>query len=82
MIAVDKIPTIGMKFVADMIDEPFRSIDADLLVPPDQDPQETIKADKVIDVRVRHTYVLKALDVPRRQRRDIAQVKQDRAPLE
>jgi len=65
----------------DMIDEPIRPIEFDRLLPSDQNPQQTIKSDEMIDMRVRHEDVFEALNLPRRQVGDIAEIKQDRAPL-
>ena len=39
--------------MADMIGEPLRPIEFDRLVPTDQNPQQTIKPDEMINVRMR-----------------------------
>jgi len=77
-ITIDQIPMIGLKLVIDIFDEALRAIQVKALVPTDQEPQKTIEAEKVIDMSMRYEDVLHALDVPRRQRRDIAEVEQYR----
>ena len=49
---------------------------------PHEQPQQMIKADEVIDVRVRDKDVLEALHLARRQRRDVAEIKKDGASFE
>jgi hypothetical protein len=68
--------------VVDVINKTARPIEADLLLSSDQHPQEAIKSDEMIDMGVRDKDVREALDLPGRQIRDIAQVKQNCAPLE
>ena len=61
-----------------MIDEAIRSIEPDLLFPPDQHPQQVIESDEVVDVRVRDKDVFETPDLSRRQIRYIAEIKHDR----
>src|SRR5450759_2167170 len=81
-VTIDEIPTITMKLVLDVLDETLGAIKPDRLLPPDQHPQEAVKADEMIDMRVRDKGMLKPLDLSRRQIRDIAQVKQNRTLFE
>ena len=73
-VTIDKIPMIAMKLVLDVLDETLGAIKPDRLLPPDQHPQQAIKADEMIDMRVRHKDMLEPLDLSRRQIRDVAQV--------
>jgi hypothetical protein len=68
--------------VTDVIDEARRPVQADLLLPANQQSQQAIKSDKVIDMRVRHEYLRQAVDLSRRQSSDVAKVEQQRAVLE
>jgi len=78
-VTVDEIPTIAMKFVLDMLDEPLRPIEPDCLLAPNHHPQQSIKTDEMIDMSMRDKDVLKPLDLSRRQVRNVTEVEQDRA---
>ena len=71
-----------MKLVSDVLDETLGAIKPDRLLPPDQHPQQAIKADEMIDMRMRDKDMLKALNLSRRQIRDIPQVEQNCALFE
>jgi hypothetical protein len=71
-----------MKLVLDVVDKAGWPIKVYRLLPPDQHPQQAVKADEMIDMRVRDKDMLKPLDLSRRQIRDVAQVKQNCALLE
>ena len=81
-VTVDEIPTIAMQLVLDVLNETCGAIKPDRLLPPDQHPQQAVKADEMIDMRVRDKDMLKPLDLARRQIRDITQVKQNRTLFE
>src|SRR5437016_8435412 len=52
-VAMRQVPTIGMQFMLDLIDEAFWPIEADRLLSADQQSQKVIEADEVIDMGVR-----------------------------
>lgn len=81
-IAIDEIPMIGEKLVMHVVDEAPWTVQVDLLLPPYEQSQQAIESDEVIHMRMRDKDVLEALNFARRERGDIAQVEQDRAPLE
>ena len=60
---IDKIPTIASKLVINMFNEAYGSVESNCLLAADQQPQQAIKADEVVDVRVRDEDVLQALDL-------------------
>jgi hypothetical protein len=68
--------------VLDVLDEPLGAIKPDRLLAPDQYPQQAVKADEMVDMRVRDKDMLEAMDLSRRQIRDVAQVKQNCAFFE
>jgi hypothetical protein len=72
---------LGPQLVVDVVDEALRPVELDRLGPADQDSQQMVKADEMIDMRVRDEKVLQAMDLSHRQRRNITKVKQDRTPF-
>jgi hypothetical protein len=50
-VTIGKVPAIGMKLVAHLIDEAFRTVEVDLRLAPHEDPQQPIKSNEVIDMR-------------------------------
>jgi hypothetical protein len=64
-----------------MVDEAFRPIELDRLRPAGQDSQQTVKAEEMVDMRVRDENVVQAMYLSRGQRRNIAEVEQDRTPF-
>src|SRR5450830_1851714 len=66
-VTIDKIPTIAKKLVLDLLDETLGAIKPDRLLAPDQHPQQAVKADEMVDMRVRDKGMLKPLDLSRRQ---------------
>ena len=77
---VDKIPTIASKLVINMFNEAYGSVEPDYLLAADQYPQQAIKADEVIDVRVRDKDMFQTQNLSRRQARYVAEIKHD-SPL-
>jgi hypothetical protein len=71
-----------MKLVTYVVDEAFRTIEIDVLLSADQDPQQAIESDEMIDMRMRYEYVFEPQDLARRQGRNIAQVEQNRTLFE
>ena len=65
-IAIDEIPTIGAEFVMHIVDEAFRSIKADRFLATDQQPQQAIKPDEMIDMRMGDEDMSQPLDLARR----------------
>lgn len=66
-IAIDKVPTIGLKLVVDLFNEATRSVELERLFPPNEHSQQAIKPDEVIDVGVRHKNMLHPLELAGRQ---------------
>ena len=64
---INEIPEIRLQLVMDAIDKAGRSIKADLLVPTNEQSQKTIKAEEMVDMRVRNEHVFKAPNFSRRQ---------------
>ena len=71
-----------MKLVLNVLDKTDWPIKVYCLLSSDQHPQQTIKADEMIDMRVRDKDMLKALNFSRRQIRDVTYVEQDCAFFE
>src|SRR5262249_42088671 len=65
-----------------LIDESSRTEQADLLLAPDVEAQQPVEADEVVDMRVRDEHLLEPQDLSCRQRRDVAEIDEDRALLE
>ena len=59
-----------------VVDETRRPIKLDLLVAPDQDPQQAIEAGKMINMGMGHEHVFETLNFPRRERADVAEIEQ------
>lgn len=65
-----------------VVDEACWSVQIYCLFPSDQHPQQAIKTDEMIDMRVRDKDVIETLDLSRRQIRNVAQIKQNCALFE
>ncbi len=81
-IPVRQIPEIRMSSVLHVLDKPLRPKEAYAFFSSDQQSQQPIEADEVIDMGMRDKDMFDPLYLARRQRRDVAQVKQDRMALE
>src|SRR5262249_17756666 len=77
-----EIPAVGLQLVMHVVDESTRPIERDLLLPAGQNPQQAIEADEMVDMSMRHEHVVEAVNLSRRERRDIAEVEENRALLQ
>ena len=66
----------------DLRDEAGGSVEPDDFLTSDQNPKQPVEPDEVVDMRMRNEDVLEPLDPARRQIGQVAEVEEDRAPLE
>jgi len=79
---MNKVPTIGLKLVVDLLNKATRSVELERLFSSNEHSQQAIKSDEVIDVRVRYKKLLHPLKLSGWQVCKIAQLEKNGAPFE
>jgi hypothetical protein len=82
VVAVDAVPRVRRQPALDLVHEARRAEEPDARVPPDADAHQSVEADEVVHVRVRHEHVREPQELARREPRVVAEVEEQRAPLE
>ncbi len=81
LVAVHDVPRVRRQLVLDPGDEARPAVQRDARLAAEHHPQPAVEADEMIDVRVADEDVRQAQQFARRQRGNVAQVEQQRAPL-
>lgn len=81
-VVLHQVPCIRGELVLELPDELLRPVHSHTGIPPQTDTQQMIEAGEVIHVRVRNEHVADPEELTRREPRDIADIEEQRTPLE
>jgi hypothetical protein len=82
LVVAHQVPGVGGELVPHPVDEPRRPEEVDCLLPAEGHPQQGVEPREVVHVGVGDEGVGDLEELPRREGREVAQIEEQRPPLE